>query len=480
MNLIIYVLDALRADHLSCYGYTRETSPSIDAIADEGLVYENCFTVSTWTKPVGASILTGVYPPTHGVRTREDVFNTDIARLPEELSSDGFTTAGFSTMGNVSKSIGYGKGFDEYFDLYKDPEIIQKRQTTDSSSEELELEEENKIALPRAEDLTDRLIEWTEDLNDDDEDFFAFCWSIEPHIPYDPPEGYRDFTDPSYTGPIDGSRECLPEVKSEEDLEQLKSLYDGEIRYNDAQIGRMVDWLKENGMYNETLLVLLSDHGDAFKDHGRLTHGHLPYDELIRVPLIVKPPESLGIEPDRIKETVSVIDIFPTVLEMLGIEKTEASHVQGQAIVGGSPRPDSAPVFSETRSRDIYPAFYSVRTEKRKYMEVHPPKKNLGTIFKLARQLIDRGLIWDIIRDPRYFLERYRHEDKRFLFDLESDPEEQHNLVKKQPREAEALEEALNEGLTFCGKVFEEREKGEGKDIDESVNKQLRELGYID
>jgi len=215
MNVLVYVLDALRADHVSCYGYDRETTPRIDELADEWIVYRNAFSPATWTKPVGASLLTGAYPPVHGARSREDVFNADVTRLPELLAPHGIYSVGFSTMGNVSASLGYGREFDEYHDLYKDPEIVKRRKTQDIDSEELDHEAADEIALPRAEDLSEHVIDWLK--QNTDTDFFAFCWSIEPHIPYDPPDGHRQFVDPEYDGPVDGERESLSAVKTDAD-----------------------------------------------------------------------------------------------------------------------------------------------------------------------------------------------------------------------------------------------------------------------
>ncbi|MFC6799891.1 sulfatase-like hydrolase/transferase [Haladaptatus sp. DYSN1] len=476
MNVIIYVLDALRADHLSCYGYTRETTPNIDALAAEGFRYENCFSPATWTKPVSASILTGAYPPVHGMRTREDTFDADITRLSELLSDVGFDTGGFSTMGNVSKSIGYGRGFDQYLDLYKDEKIVKKRATKSAETEELDHETTDEIALPRAEDLTEQLVDW---IDCRENDFFAFCWSIEPHIPYDPPKQYRMFVDSEYDGSVDGQRDTLPEVKSEADLNHLKALYDGEIRYNDDEIGRIVSYLKDIGEYKDTLIVITGDHGDAFNEHGRLTHGHLPYDELAHVPLVVKPPQSMDATTTSYTETCSLIDIFPTVAKSVEVASLPAT-VQGRPLPPVGPTGSSVPVFSETISRDIYPAFYSVRTEKWKYMTVDQPDRTLGTLLDTVQILYKRNIITDILSNPWYYFKRYQHSEDEYLYDLQSDPGETKNLVDSQPEQVSELNEHLQAWLKDSERIHRELKTTGSGSIDSATDEQLRLLGYID
>jgi len=477
MNVLVYVLDALRADHVSCYGYERGTTPRIDEVADEGIVYRNAFSPATWTKPVGASILTGAYPPVHGTRSREDVFNADITRLPEVLAPHGIYSVGFSTMGNVSESLGYGRGFDEYHDLYKDPEIVKRRKTQDTDSEELDHEAADEIALPRAEDLSEHVIDWLK--QNTDTDFFAFCWSIEPHIPYDPPDGHRQFVDPEYDGPVDGERESLSAVKTDADLAHLKALYDGEIAYNDFEFGRIIETLKQLGIYDETAIVVLGDHGDAFNEHGQLTHGHLPYDELAQVPLILKPAAAHDVESQSISELCSLVDVAPTIMAACGIDE-QPETVQGRPLLPYGPRGSSAPVFSETVLRDVYPAFYSVRTEAWKYMEVDEPDRDLGTIVDTIKQVSQRGLIWEILRNPRYYYERYRHSQDRFLFDLDADPEEHENLVDEQPAKAKEMESLLEEWLNDGERMHDRLSASEAVDIDSETSEQLRQLGYVE
>lgn len=479
MNVLVYVLDALRADHLSCYGYDRETTPVIDEIAADGVRYSQCFSPGTWTKPVGASILTGLYPPAHGVRTREDVFNRSLPTLAAQLTDAGHHTVAFSTMGNVSASLGFDKGFDEYHDLYKDPEIVAKRQKRSVEEEELDHENTTEVALPRAEDLSERVCEWLDQSADFNHPFFAFCWSIEPHIPYNPPEEYQTYIDPNYDGPVDGSRECLPTVSTEEDLQQLKGLYDGGIRYNDSELGRIVSELKERGLYEDTLIVVLGDHGDAFNEHGKLSHGHLPHDELIHVPLIMKTPNEEGSAGDEITEMASLVDLPQTVLSAVP-EADPFENAHGRVLPPFGPEGSSAPVYSEKRARDIYPAYYGIRTESWKYMEIDSPSRSPRTIFRTIKQLWKQGIVGDILSHPGYYLERYIHSKDQFLFDLEQDPAEKTNCVRGQSQVAASMRETLEELRNLEIETAVEKSSDEDGEIDSGTHEQLRQLGYVD
>jgi arylsulfatase A-like enzyme len=379
-------------------------------------------------------------------------------------------------MGNLSKSLGYDRGFNHFEDLYKDPDIVAKRATTTTDSEELEHENQTRVALPRAEDLTDHMLDWLNSHGSDD--YFMFCWSIEPHIPYDPPPGFREFTNDSYNGPIDGSRERLPDVETDADLEQLRALYDGEIRYNDAELGRLIDHLRERGEYDETMIIVCGDHGDAFNEHGQLTHGHLPYDELSHVPLVIKPPVDTDVSGETINEITSLIDIAPTVLEATDTVADEKT-IQGRALPPFGPTGSSSPVFSETRSRDIYPAFYSVRTERWKYMEVDKPDRSVTTLAETVKQVYKRGLISEIIRNPLYYYRRYRHDQDRYLYDLLKDPNEKDNLIEEESDIASDFESQLQDWLEECESICQLVEQGSADEIDEATDTQLRQLGYI-
>lgn len=478
-------MDAVRADHLSCYGYNRETTPIIDSLAESGIRFERCYSPATWTRPVAASILSGLYPPAHGTRTRGDAFEPPTPSLASQFSTAGHDTVGITTMGNVSSSTGFDDGFDTFYDLYKDPDIVERRRRSSAEAEELRAED-GAVALPRAEDINRTFRDWYE--SKDGGPFFAFCWSIEPHVPYDPPEDYRTFSDSAYEGPATGERDCLPEVRTEQDVEQLEALYDDELRYNDACIGELVGFLREAEAFDDTLLIIVGDHGEGFGEHGRLTHGHAPYEELVHVPLVVNPPADGSQGHQEVggtdSELVSLVDLYPTLVEYaLDEDPTVVDNsVVGTSLAGaldGNGCERAGQVYFETQPYDMDRAFRGTRTGRYKYMEMDEPDMDVQSMLRVARSLFSKGILLDVLRDPRYYWNRYRYDDDELLFDLESDPNEQENLVGRRPEVRGKLASSLATWLGRCERYFAESDPvDEAVEIDEKTTQQLKKLGY--
>lgn len=384
-------------------------------------------------------------------------------------------------MGNVSSATGFDRGFDRFFDLYKDEDIVAKRQTSTATDEELKAES-GTVALPRPEDVTDAFGEWIADRTDD-RPFFAFCWSIEPHIPYDPPDGHDHFRDPCYDGPVDGSRECLKQVETDADLEQLKALYDEEIRYNDDCIGTLLDHLRDAGEYEDTLVVVVGDHGDAFEEHGRLTHGHSPHEELVRVPWVVRTlNDTAG---HVVSKQVSLVDLYATVLDAATDREIPspdpvAGHSVAPALVGdriaGHDR-----VFFETTSYDMQSSFYGVRTPDWKYIEVETPDTDASTVVDLAKYVVGKGIVFDILRNPGYYWQRYRYDETELLYHLAVDQTESANVIRDEPDRWEELARTLSEWRDACERYHERAATTDDAGrIDDRTKEQLRQLGYTE
>ena len=197
----------------------------------------------------------------------------------------------------------------------------------------------------RAEDVNEVALAWLS--KEDKAPWFLFLWVLDPHDPYFPPDGYDRWRDPSYDGKIDGSSESIRRVRSEADVQRLIDLYDGEIAYTDAQFGLLVDELKAMGLYDDTLIVVVGDHGEAFGDHGDFVHGHLAYDEIMHVPMIMKFPSEPPSRPFAIHGShqtngreagalAQLTDVAPTVLDALGL----SSFAQGMhCLLYTSPSP---------------------------------------------------------------------------------------------------------------------------------------------
>jgi len=311
-NVLLISIDTLRADHLGCYGYDRETSPAIDALASQSVLFEKAYSTSYHTADSHMSIFTSLYPSVHGVRNSKgktgQVLSTAVSTLPEILQANGYATAGFHGGGNVSGFYGFARGFDSY-----------KR--TDEVAD----------ATAWIQEATDR-------------PYFLFVHTYHVHDPYTPQPPYDSLFAPDYEGPISADREALLgrtenesfnelrdvfwnqiEPSNGEDIEHLKALYDGQIREIDGRIGELVSAALEAD--ERTLVILMSDHGEEFQEHGRFLHDQL-YEELLRVPLILRLPSGRS---GRVEARISLIDLAPTLLDLLGIDAP--AQFQGSSLL---------------------------------------------------------------------------------------------------------------------------------------------------
>jgi arylsulfatase A-like enzyme len=484
MLILLYVLDALRPDHLGCFGYPRNTSTHIDQLAQDGVVFEKCFSSSTWTRPVAASLLTGAYPAIHGARTRYDWFSTGLLRLPEVLQEKGYKTAAFSTMGNIGSDIGFDRGFDQYFDLYRDLAILAKRQRLDPTEAGLlHASEGESVALPRAEDVNDALFPWLE--KNGEQNAFCFLWSIETHVPYTAPEQFRKFSGPAPLPPKAGTQEDIRQAGAA-DRDRLIDLYDNEIYYNDACIGEMIAKLKSLGVYNDTMLIIMSDHGDAFFEHGVYAHGHTPFEELIHVPLIIKFPHS-QYAGRRVEHLVELIDLFPTIARVADAPiPPENSCVQGCDLISllDTDSSERKYVFSDTQMVDVHNRYYSVRDQHWKYIKIESAERNRGTFLDTLKYILKRRLLLKILKSPRHYLRNYMGQSNKFLFDLQSDPTESVNLISEKSDIANQMQQILadwrkrNEAL--AGKVAALPKDIVGYEESEILTRHLKKLGYLE
>jgi len=471
MNILMFVSDALRADHLSCYGYDRETTPNIDCFAEENVRYENGFTPSTWTRSVAASLLTGTHPSAHGVKTLNDYFGGTQPRWPEIFGEMGYQTAGISAIGNVSSGLGFDRGFDKFVDLYK-KDSIEPHRTTSTAGDELLGHESGRVVFPLAEQVVDEF-ERTILEPESDDPFFGFLWTIDPHDPYQPPEGFESFVNPDYDGQIDGTRESLRHATTEEDFQRLINLYDAEIAYVDHAFGDLLDRLKHHGVYDETVIFFVGDHGEAFGDHdGNVGHSHVPYEELVHVPIIARYPETNPTWEGE-GDLTSLVDLLPTSLDYVDEYKKwdGVENVTGRSILDGG----RTSVYSETDYADVQNSFYSVRRRRWKYIKTESPDNGIKPYLK---KIVDFQFMRQILTNPMYFLRRRFGESSERLYNLQNDPKERENLVDSADasddlkHELEQWREAVNSGESDPRAALD--------DIDDETRDQLREMGYID
>ncbi|OQY68341.1 MAG: hypothetical protein B6D46_03910 [Polyangiaceae bacterium UTPRO1] len=294
-RVVLLSIDTLVPAHLGCYGYDRATSPRLDAVARTGVVFERATSPAPWTLPAHASMLTGLYPSSHGLRDHDVTLAANVATLADVLAAHGFATAAVVNSHNLSPLFGLQRGFQQY--EYVKEEVGRREPT-------------------RA--ITDRAVEWLGQHRDDR--FFLFVHTYDVHSDYRSlPEYERRFVRP-YAGPADGTTAQLLRARTGKltldaaDIEHVQDLYDAGIRQYDDELGRLLDALGDDP---GTMLIITSDHGEEFGEHGGFLHGRTQFEEVVRIPLIVRgggAPAGL-----RVATTASLIDVMPTILAAVGV-----------------------------------------------------------------------------------------------------------------------------------------------------------------
>ncbi|HOP26643.1 MAG TPA: sulfatase [Candidatus Sabulitectum sp.] len=314
-NVLLILVDTVRADHFSCYGYSRQTTPFIDSLAQTGTMALRCQGQSSWTLPSMTTIMSGRTPVEHGAGRRNGVFHgvsPDLPWLPMAFYSAGYRTAAFFNVMFMNEDFGFHRGF-RHFDC----------QGVASGN-----------SLRKAGSTVDDFLAWL-DSSDGSEPFFAAVHFYDPHIPYDPPAPWDTmFTDPSYQGEYGtswgtGITEMMAvnageTVPSEADIHNLVALYDGEIAYTDSEIGRLLREIRARGLGENTIIVLVGDHGEEFLEHDGIEHGRTLYQELTHVPLILAGP---GFQGGRvIEEPVAQYDLSFTLARATGVDFPVLDH----------------------------------------------------------------------------------------------------------------------------------------------------------
>jgi arylsulfatase A-like enzyme len=335
-SFLLILVDALRADRLGSNGYRLDTTPAIDQLAAEGVTFTSAFAHSTWTKPSIATLFTSLYPSQHGISgvgvETETQFLTDVLDFKLATMAGLFEAAGYATCAVVNQihlqpELGFAHGFDRY-------DWSRGR---------------------RAEKLNRDLERWLEGLEGGP--FFAYLHYLDVHWPYnsrltttETPFGSTamEKEPPHRADRIDSA--WLSTLEKPENLSALEARYDHEVAYIDYFVGQLMETLKGLDLFEDTIVVVISDHGEGFLEHGRLQHGYAPYDEVLRIPWIHRLPRRLRTVTGPLEQPVGLIDLLPTLLEQAGL--TVPPDLEGRSAVplltGG--RPGNRLVFAETDS----------------------------------------------------------------------------------------------------------------------------------
>lgn len=427
-SVLILVVDALRPDHMGCYGYPLPTSPAMDALARRGVLFADATSLSSYTRAAVPSIFASVHPGAHGVLNQGkevEVLSDEYVTLAEILKARGYATAAFAPNPSLNRAF----NFDQGFDLYDDDFQIGVR-----GAQEFET----------ARRINERMLAWLR--SNKEKPFFAYLHYRDVHAPYVPPAPY----DKMFDKPGEGRKLTEAEYKSHppdmrkphrfRDLDTYVELYDGEIRYTDDHLGRFLETLSKEGFLENTVIFLTADHGESFLEHRSWTHGSGLYEELTRVPLLMVLPgeEQKG---RRVTEPVQTTDIYPTVLELLDAESP--SQVQGRSLLGDLDA--KRPVFSE--------ALVSRR---------HRPW-NFGQMISV------RSGGWKLIYN------RWGRSGE--LYNLAQDPGETQDLVDLHPEKARELLRMIS---AQDKENAQRNHRVEGtEELSEDVVEGLKSLGYI-
>jgi len=419
-NVILIVIDTLRADHLGCYGYPVATSPEVDRFAEDAVLFETTIAQAPSTEPSHASIFTSLLPSHHGAYfSTKTPLHDDHITMAELLSQRGYVTKSFNDGAQVQAKWGFDQGFDEYTTLPGPPTEYTFRRTVDHA------------------------VDWLESHRD--ERFFLFLHTYEPHHPYTPePRFYDAIGHENRSALPDGISKQLLEALNRRfhslnsaDRDHVIAAYDAEVRSMDLAFATLVAELERLELYDGALIVFTSDHGEELGERDRMGwHSHALFDEQLLVPLIVRLPGGAQ-HGRRVSTQVRLIDILPTVLEVLGIPSLEV--FEGRTLMPlalGQPGVHRPAVSQRDVRSPRGPT--SLRTGKWKWYER----------TQLRRQL---------------------------LFDLEQDPGEHSDLARQQPQRMRSLMQQLEELLASRP---DGRYRGE-IEIDDELRQRLEELGYL-
>jgi arylsulfatase A-like enzyme len=358
-NVLLISIDSLRPDHLHCYGYGPETSPNIDRLAAEGVVFEHVIADSSWTLPTHVSLLTGLTSQVHRVTFDGHRLAPERTTLPEVLGAAGYRTHGIWSGPYLHPIFGFDQGFGpgDYVGVigpsaYDDPDFFGGDDPREVARTRRQLNQASHRTITSPA-VTRRAVDFLEAHGN--EPFFLFLHYFDVHYDYVPPEEIWRRFDPDYRGNLtsvpfsDDGR--INREMPEGELRHLRALYDGEIFFTDHYVGRLLDALERLGLADETLVVLTSDHGEEFFEHGEKGHRKNLFDETLRVPLVLRLPGHLEAG-TRVTTQARHIDVLPTILDLLGLDGPE--EVQGRSLVSAS-EGEAEPASREALSRLVLP-----------------------------------------------------------------------------------------------------------------------------
>ena len=396
-NVLLITIDTLRADHIGAYGYKEAETPTIDGLARSGLLFEHAYSQVPLTLASHTSLLTGTYPFNNGVQDfTGNPLAPNIRSVAQALEAQGYDTAAIVSSYVLDRSWGLNRGFKLYYDVFKGGSF---------------LENDPGLVERKAGDSVDEALKWLR--RPRTQPFFLWLHLYDPHSGYNPPEPFR--------------------------TRFATAPYDGEIAYADHELGRVIAFLKQRGLYDRMLIIFASDHGESLGEHGEKEHGFFVYHSTLHVPLVVKPPLASGLKPHSVSDPVPIMGIAPTIVGALKLHDAIEQQFQTESLLAVRSS-GAAPVYSES--------FYSF--------------SSFG--WSPVRTVNDRS--YQFIEAP-----------KPELYDLRNDPEEKRNLITEQPAVASVLSEELKKLVARYAPT--DSSAGAGSQLDAAAVEKLRALGYM-
>jgi arylsulfatase A-like enzyme len=455
-NILLIVVDTLRWDFVSAYGFPHPITPNIDALAREGVLYENAISASPWTTPSHASIFTGQYPSRNGVDGRNILLDPASKTLAAELSQIGFQTAGFINNVYIRRQTGLARGFQQYEEFWGRNECSSIMLLVEFVREKLNPREDTGGIETR-----NAMNNWLRHDWSDKHPFFLFVHLMEPHAPYGTPASkVQKFLPRGVTAQQAAKVNQDPEIfisgklkMTSHDFEILTALYQNDVNYVDSVIGGIIQDLRERNLLENTLVIFTSDHGEHFGDHGLMSHELSLYDVLVHVPLIIRFPNR-NHSGARIKEIVQTIDIFPSILRYIG-RPPEAS-LQGFSLL---------PDFFERKNHPYAFSEYNNLRAADKMQRRFPDLPDSPVWRKKVLKSV-RSADWKFI---------WATDGTRELYSIQNDPYEKSNFAQSNPDEVKKMQEVLGKWSTsFKPSRFYQNEEISREALDE-----LRALGYV-
>lgn len=396
-NVVLVTIDTVRADHVGCYGGKEAQTPTLDSLARDGVVFERAISQVPLTWPSHAVILTGMYPFQNGV---QDFTGQPLApqfrSVAQAFKQNGYRTGAVVSAFVLDRSWGLARGFDFYDDAFS-PEQFKNRDL-------------GLVDRKAGESVTHALV-WLQ--KNSKRPFFFWLHLYDPHSPYDPPEPYH--------------------------TQYHTHLYDGEIAYADHELGRLISWLKRSQLYDRSLIVVLSDHGESLGEHGEREHGFFVYNSTVHIPLIVKPPTNSGFRTARVLRPVETTSVAPALLGVAGVKDVAIERQFSSRQLFAKQLENESAAYSETFytfSSFGWSPLHALETSRYHYIDAPTPE----------------------------------------LYDLNSAPEEGRNIAAEQRATVAVLKSKLQQLLS--GKAFQAT-KAESSTVNPDAAEKLRALGYV-